>query len=837
MRELLEQLTAWQAEGLALGRAVVVRTFGSAPREAGAVLIGTDDGRLAGSVSGGCVEGAAFEEIRQAREAGRSWVIRYGISDEQAWDVGLACGGTIDVLIEPQVRPQLTQAAASQEGRAVLTLLPADAPPPEFGPSARGQGAAPGEAIVVDAQGLALDPSGATVPPALAAYARQRVAEGTSGTLRLDDGRQWFVEAFGARRRLVIVGAVQVAIPLVSLAATLGYETVVVDGREAFIHRERFPHADRLVVGWPDEVADEIGLGPADAVAVLSHDVKFDEPAIVTALRRGCRYVGAVGSRKTQADRRARLLAAGLSEAELGRLRGPVGLDLGGRAPAETALAIMAQVVAERYGASGGPLRAKPPAGPEGLTGPLLRQTAELAVAFREGLAERRVGVAPEVTPTSLRRGLDVPLPEGRTPPEQVVAELARAAEPGIVASAGPRYYGFVVGGGLPAALAADWLTSTWDQNAGLYVLSPAAAIVEDVAGRWLLDVLGLPAGSSVGFTTGATTANLTAVAAARHALLHDAGWNVADDGLQDAPRMEVVVGEHVHASMLLALRMAGFGRARLHRIPADAEGRMQAPQLAAVLAGLEGPVLVAAQAGDVNSGAFDPLAEIAALVKARPGTWLHVDGAFGLWAAADPTRRHLLAGIEEADSWATDAHKWLNVPYDAGLVFVRDPAAHLAAMSISAAYLVPAPGTERDPFEYVPEMSRRARGFPIYAALRSLGRAGLAELVERSCTLARRMAEALAAAPGVEILNEVVLDQVLVRFGDDDELTRAVIAAVQEEGTSWLGGTTWRGRAAMRISIVGWSTSEADVDRSAAAILACLDAARLAPARLDVAR
>jgi glutamate/tyrosine decarboxylase-like PLP-dependent enzyme len=436
-----------------------------------------------------------------------------------------------------------------------------------------------------------------------------------------------------------------------------------------------------------------------------------------------------------------------------------------------------------------------------------------------------------------LRRGLDVPLPEGRTPPEQVVAELARAAEPGIVASAGPRYYGFVVGGGLPAALAADWLTSTWDQNAGLYVLSPAAAIVEDVAGRWLLDVLGLPAGSSVGFTTGATTANLTAVAAARHALLHGAGWNVADDGLQDAPRMEVVVGEHVHASMLLALRMAGFGRARLHRIPADAEGRMQAPQLAAVLAGLEGPVLVAAQAGDVNSGAFDPLAEIAALVKARSATWLHVDGAFGLWAAADPTRRHLLAGIEEADSWATDAHKWLNVPYDAGLVFVRDPAAHLAAMSISAAYLVPAPGTERDPFEYVPEMSRRARGFPIYAALRSLGRAGLAELVERSCTLARRMAEALAAAPGVEILNEVVLDQVLVRFGDDDELTRAVIAAVQEEGTSWLGGTTWRGRAAMRISIVGWSTSEAYVDRSAAAILACLDAARLAPARLDVAR
>ncbi|MGH2466649.1 MAG: XdhC family protein, partial [Candidatus Limnocylindrales bacterium] len=372
MRELLDQLATWQAEGVRVGRAVVVRTFGSAPREAGAVLLGTDDGRLAGSVSGGCVEGAAFEEITEARAAGRARVIRYGISDEQAWDVGLACGGTIDVLVEPEVRPPLALAAASDEGRAVLTRLPADAPPPEFGPSPRGDGAAPGQAIVVDARGQALDPPEATIPVALATYARQRLAEGTSGTLRLDDGSQWFVEAFGARPRLVIVGAVQVAIPLVSLAATLGYATVVVDGREAFINRERFPHADRLVVGWPDEVAEEIGLGPADAVAVLSHDVKFDEPAIVAALRRGCRYVGAVGSRKTQADRRARLLAAGLTEADLARLRGPVGLDLGGRAPAETALAIMAQVVAERHGAGGGPLRAKAPGGPEGATGALL---------------------------------------------------------------------------------------------------------------------------------------------------------------------------------------------------------------------------------------------------------------------------------------------------------------------------------------------------------------------------------------------------------------------------------------------------------------------------------
>ncbi|MGH2467700.1 MAG: pyridoxal phosphate-dependent decarboxylase family protein, partial [Candidatus Limnocylindrales bacterium] len=458
----------------------------------------------------------------------------------------------------------------------------------------------------------------------------------------------------------------------------------------------------------------------------------------------------------------------------------------------------------------------------------LLRQTAELAIAFRENLAERRVGVGPEVTPASLRETLDVPLPDARTAPDQVVAELVRAADPGIVASAGPRYFGFVVGGGLPAALAADWLTSTWDQNAGLYVLSPAASIVEDVAGRWLVDLLGLPAGASVGFTSGATTANLTAVAAARHALLREVGWNVEEDGLQDAPPLHVVVGEHVHASMLLALRMAGFGRGRLHRVPADDEGRMEAGALVSILRSLEGPVFVAAQAGEVNSGAFDPLETIAAAVRARPGTWLHIDGAFGLWAAASPALGHLLAGAGEADSWATDAHKWLNVPYDSGLVFVRDPAAHLAAMSISAAYLVPAPGTERDPFEYVPEMSRRARGFPIYAALRSLGRSGLAELVERSCALARRMAEALAAGPGVAILNDVVLDQVLVRFADDDAVTRAVIAAVQEEGTSWLGGTTWRGRAAMRISIVGWSTTEADVDRSAAAILGRLKAVAL---------
>jgi xanthine/CO dehydrogenase XdhC/CoxF family maturation factor/glutamate/tyrosine decarboxylase-like PLP-dependent enzyme len=832
MRELLEALHAWQDDGVPIGRAVVVRTFGSAPRPEGAVLLGAADGRLAGSVSGGCVEGAAFAEIEEARRTGCSRVIRYGISDEQAWDVGLACGGTIDVLVEPVVRPELVTAAESRDGRAVLTLLPPDAPPPEFGTAERGTGAPPAPPIVVDGAGRPLEAGAPAVPAELAAAARRRVAEGTSGTVALADGEQWFVEAFAARPRLVIVGAVQVAIPLVTLAHTLGYETVVVDGREAFLNRERFPHADRLELGWPDEVAERIGLGPADAVAVLSHDVKFDEPAIVTALRLGCRYVGAVGSRKTQADRRARLLAAGVTEAELARLHGPIGLDLGGRAPAETALAIMSQVVAARYGASGGPLRPHTEPGPEAATGAALRQAADLAIAYREGLAERRVGVPEGVTQATLEAAFGGPVPDAPTDPRTVVADLARAADPGLIASAGPRYFGFVIGGSVPASLAADWLTSAWDQNGGLYASSPAAAVVEDVAGRWTVELLGLPPETSVGYATGATMANFTAVVAARHALLRSAGWNVEEDGLIGAPPLTVLVGEHVHASMVKALRLAGLGRGRAHRIPADDQGRMDVAALRRELADVSGSVLVCAQAGDVNSGAFDPLAEIADIVRERPGTWLHVDGAFGLWAAASPSRRHLLAGHDRADSWATDAHKWLNVPYDSGLVFVRDGAALRAAISIAAAYLTPAPGSARDPFDYVPEMSRRARGFAVYAALRSLGRQGLAELVERCCTIAARMAATLAAAPGVTILNDVVLDQVLVRFSDDDAVTQAVIAAVQAEGTIWLGGTTWRGKAAMRISVANWSTREADADRATAAILGSYAAVRDREAR-----
>lgn len=362
MKELLDTLAGWQAEGAGIGRAIVVRTFGSAPRPEGAVLLRSDDGRIAGSVSGGCVEGAAAEEIERARRTGHARVIRYGISDEEAWDVGLACGGTIDVLIEPEVSAAARTAATTSlerggHGTVVATPLPPDSPPPVFGEHRPGDGAPPAEPILIGETGPASRSLGTPAhDAALREAADDALLRGTSRTVEIG-GASWFLEAYPVRPRLVIVGAVEVARSLVRLAGELGYETVVVDGRTAFITPDRFPTADRLVVGWPDEVADEIALGPNDSVAVLSHDVKFDEPAIVEALRRGCRYVGAVGSRKTQADRRERLIAAGVGEDDLARLRGPVGLDLGGRGPAEMALAIMAEIVANRYGGSGAPLR------------------------------------------------------------------------------------------------------------------------------------------------------------------------------------------------------------------------------------------------------------------------------------------------------------------------------------------------------------------------------------------------------------------------------------------------------------------------------------------------
>jgi len=382
MKELIDTLHAWEAAGHTAARAVVVRTFGSAPRPEGAVLLVSDDDLLAGSVSGGCVEGAAFEEIQRARRDGHSRVIRYGISDEQAWDVGLACGGTIDVLVEPLVRPEAASAAGSaDEGRAIVTPLPTDAPAAEFGFHEPGDGAPPAPVLIVHENGRLEGSTGAADDDAaLVAAAGDALEQGQSRTVTLG-GRQYFIEVYPVRPRLVVVGAVQVAITLVRLARELGYETVVVDGRAAFATAARFPDVDRLVVGWPDEVAEEIGLGPNDAVAVLTHDVKFDEPAIVEALRRDCRYVGAVGSKKTQADRRARLLDAGVTPDQLARLRGPIGLDLGGRSPAETALSIMAEVVAVRHNGTGGPMRDR-------------ARAVEAAMAAADEAAGRRIVTA-----------------------------------------------------------------------------------------------------------------------------------------------------------------------------------------------------------------------------------------------------------------------------------------------------------------------------------------------------------------------------------------------------------------------------------------------------------
>jgi glutamate/tyrosine decarboxylase-like PLP-dependent enzyme len=452
-----------------------------------------------------------------------------------------------------------------------------------------------------------------------------------------------------------------------------------------------------------------------------------------------------------------------------------------------------------------------------------LDRAAEIAREFIAGLPDRPV--APTVSVDELRRRFGGPLPEAGLDPVDVVDALAANAEGGLIGSAGPRFFGFVIGGGVPAAVAADWLTSAWDQNAGLYVIGPAAAVAEEVAGAWLAELFGLPAGVSVGFTTGATMASFTGIAAGRHALLARGGWDVERQGLFGAPEFPVVVSDESHVTIFAALQMLGMGRDRVIRVPTDDQGRMRPDALREALGHLDHPALVCAQAGNVNTGAFDPLPPIVAAVRANGG-WLHVDGAFGLWAAADPARRHLVEGVGEADSWTTDAHKWLNVPYDSGLSFVADPAAHHAAMTLGAAYYVETTGAERDAYNWVPESSRRARGFPMWAALRQLGRSGVAEMIGRTSDHAQRFAAGLADAPGVRILNEVVLNQVLVRFDDPsgavqagDARTDAVIAAIQADGTLWLGGTRWHDLRAMRISVSGWSTTEADVDRSIAVI------------------
>jgi glutamate/tyrosine decarboxylase-like PLP-dependent enzyme len=451
----------------------------------------------------------------------------------------------------------------------------------------------------------------------------------------------------------------------------------------------------------------------------------------------------------------------------------------------------------------------------------LLNDATAHAAGFLEKLPERRV--APAATAEELRKELGGPLPESPRDPRRVVAELARAVEPGLMATAGGRFFGFVIGGSLPAALAADWLTSAWDQNAGLYVAAPAASVVEEVCGAWLAELFGLSQDASFGIVTGCQMANFTALAAARHHVLEEVGWDVEVDGLVGAPRVRVIVGEERHITIDRALRFLGLGTANLRTVPADGQGRMRADALSAALAESSAPTIVCAQAGNVSTGAVDPLQDICEATR-EVDAWVHVDGAFGMWAAASPTLRHLVEGIECADSWATDAHKWLNVPYDSGLVFCAHPAAHRTAMGSHASYLVHSEGRERDELDWNPEASRRARGFSVHAAIRSLGGSGVADLIDRCCAHARRFAEALGREQGVEVLNEVVLNQVLVRFldpdGDHDARTRAIVKAVQEEGTCWLGGTTWQGKAAMRISVSNWSTTTEDVDRSIAAIL-----------------
>jgi glutamate/tyrosine decarboxylase-like PLP-dependent enzyme len=450
----------------------------------------------------------------------------------------------------------------------------------------------------------------------------------------------------------------------------------------------------------------------------------------------------------------------------------------------------------------------------------LLSDVAARAAGYRAGVAD--APVFPRGDPAVAVRAALGGLREDGAGAGDVLAELAAAVEPGLVATTGPRYFGFVVGGALDAATAADMLAVGWDQPAFNAVTSPAAAVVEEVAGAWLADLLGLPATASVGFVTGAQGANTVCLAAARHRVLADAGWDVERDGLCGAPAVRVLASEERHVTIDRSLRLLGLGAAAVRPVASDGQGRIDVAALGAALADAgPGPVIVCLQAGNVNTGACDDLATAVDLAH-RHGAWAHVDGAFGLWAAASPAPRHLVEGLAGADSWGTDGHKWLNVPYDSGYAFCADPVAHRAAMSFTAAYLTgQGQAGPRAPADFVPESSRRARGFATWAALRELGRTGVADLVERCCVLARRFADRVSAVDGVTVVNDVVLNQVLVRFGDDDAVTDAVVTAVQRSGECWMGATTWHGRRLMRVSVSNWSTTERDVDRAVAAVTA----------------
>ena len=441
---------------------------------------------------------------------------------------------------------------------------------------------------------------------------------------------------------------------------------------------------------------------------------------------------------------------------------------------------------------------------------PLLEDAAQRASAYLDALPTR--SVAPLPAAVARLQELDEALPEGPQSAHQVLQRLDELGSPATAAMAGGRFFGFVIGGALPAALASNWLATTWDQNAALHGPTPGVAVFEQVALKWLLDILGLPPQCAGAFVTGATQANLCGLAAARHAVLKRVGWDVEADGLFGAPPITVVVSDEAHPTLFKSLGVLGLGRSRVLRVATDGQGRMRADRLPAI----SGPTILCLQAGTVNTGAFDPLQALCDRAHAA-GAWVHVDGAFGLWAAAAPELRGLCAGVEEADSWATDAHKWLNVPYDSGLAFVRDGDSLRAAMSVSAAYLPSS--ASRSPSDTTPELSRRARGVDIWAALSSLGRSGVAELITRCCQHARRFADGFTAA-GHEVLNEVVLNQVMVSFGDASR-TRRVIAEIQAEGTCWCGVTEWQGRTAMRISVSSWATTADDVERSLAAMLA----------------
>ncbi len=440
----------------------------------------------------------------------------------------------------------------------------------------------------------------------------------------------------------------------------------------------------------------------------------------------------------------------------------------------------------------------------------LLENAAQRAISYLDGLDSR--GVAPTPEAVSKLSALNEALPAEPDRDEAVLKLLDELGSPATMAMAGPRFFGFVIGGSLPVTLAANWIAGAWDQNSAYYNSTPGTAVLESVALRWLLELFGLPAECGGAFVTGATLANFSALTAARHAVLKRAGWNVEAEGLFGAPPISVIVGAEAHPSVIKSLGLLGLGRTRLTKVPVDAQGRMR-PE---ALPRMSGPTIVIAQAGNVNTGAFDPFSEICERAH-EAGAWVHVDGAFGLWAATTPSTAPLTAGMEKADSWATDLHKWLNVPYDSGLGLVRDADALRAAMAITAEYL-PTHSPYRNPSDFTPELSRRARGVEVWAALRSLGRNGVCELIERNCRQARRFAEGLQAA-GYKVLNEVVLNQVLVSFGEA-ETTNRIISGIQNDGTCWCGGTVWQGQTAMRISVSSWATTDEDVEKSLEAMI-----------------